>query len=208
MGKPAEKTPNSFGTHLNSAKKSIKSKALQILPAKETIKSRLSKWPIHVWLFLIVLIATLIIGGVYIFLSPSLRQKLFPKLGPQNVWVPSKPTPRPLAHGKQIYNISGGTKGAPQMTKFIIDPIDPKPEETQTITIKARDSKPITEIKVTIITDNKNTPHTLERIEGTELNGVWQGSWQIDDTYDYKYQAKLEAKNNANLTSIVTPTFR
>lgn len=96
------------------------------------------------------------------------------------------------------------------MSEVIIDPLDPKPEETQTVTIKALDvnKSPIKEITVTLVTDNKSESHTLKRINGTDLNGTWQGSWKISDSYDYTYRATLKAKNEANLVQSVTLTFR
>ncbi|MGB6839305.1 MAG: hypothetical protein WBD86_01295 [Microgenomates group bacterium] len=182
----------------------------------DRIRQKLPKWPIHIWLFVLVLTLTIISTGLYLYLSPSLKQKLVQRFGPkpspepQNIWAPAKPSPAPLAHGKQTYMVSGSTKGAPKMSEVIIDPLDPKPEETQTVTIKALDvnKSPIKEITVTLVTDNKSESHTLKRINGTDLNGTWQGSWKISDSYDYTYRATLKAKNEANLVQSVTLTFR
>ena len=176
-----------------------------------SFKEKIARVPIRIWLFIVVLIITIITVALYIFLSPSLRQKLFPESSPapeaENIWTPKKPVSPPLASGKQIYAISGGKKGAPYMTQAAIDPIDPSSGESQTLTVKANDSKPITQITATMITDNKSETHTLRRVEGTETDGVWQGSWKIDSSFDYKYQVELEAKN-ADLANKVVLTFR
>jgi hypothetical protein len=75
----------------------------------------------------------------YSSLSFGLRAKISP-------YRSSHPL-SPLAPGKQIYSISGGKKDAPQMTQAVVDPLDIKLKQTQTLTVKARDPKGITEIK-------------------------------------------------------------
>ena len=94
------------------------------------------------------------------------------------------------------------------MTQVVIDPIDPSPSQIQTFTLKANNLKPIVEITATVITDNEEDVNILKLIGGTDTNGVWQGSWRIKDKYDYNYQIKLVAKNNEDIKSTVTLTFR
>lgn len=177
------------------------------------LKKKIKKTPVYLPLFIVVfLIVALVIAARFsLFPLPKFLEKLFKPFSQpprENISEPFKPSPAPLAHGKQIYNISGGTKGKPQMTLAVIDPLDPKPSQKQILTLKANNLKPIVEIKATVVTDNERVENKLKRIEGNESDGVWQGSWRITDEYDYNYQIILTAKNNENIESTVTLTFR
>jgi len=176
------------------------------------IKERFGDVPKHIWFLSALLIVSLIALAI---LYPALLSELTQKtLEPEDVSTstesPTEPPITPLAQGRQIYNISGGTKGGPQMTQVFIDPLDPKPSQIQTLTLKANNLKPIVEIKAIVITDNKNeeSANILKLISGTNVDGVWQGSWRIRSEHNYNYQIKLVAKNNEDIESIVTLTFR
>lgn len=175
-------------------------------------KEKLGKVPNYIWFLTVSVVTVVIILAIFFpsFLS-QLTSKLFspfPKTQKENVATPAKPRIVPLASGKQIYNISGGTKGEPQMTQVVIDPIDPKPSQIQTLTLKANNLKPIIEIKAVVMTDNEESTNFLKLISGSDVDGVWQGSWRIKDEYDYNYQIELVAKNNEDIESKATMTFR
>lgn len=176
------------------------------------VKEKLGKVPKHIWFLTAFLIITLIALAI---LYPALLSELakralapFSQAQKENVATPAEPRIVPLATGKQIYNISGRTKGGPQMTQAVIDPIDPKSSQIQTFTLKANNLKPIVEIKAIVITDNGEKVNYLKLVSGTNVDGVWQGSWRITDDYNYNYQIMLVAKNNENTESKVTLTFR
>jgi len=175
-------------------------------------KEKLGKVPKYIWFLTAFVIVTLTILAIFFpsFLSQLTIRLLnpFPQAQKENVATPAEPRIVPLATGKQIYNISGGTKGGPQMTQAVIDPIDPKPSQIQTFTLKANNLKPIVEIKAIVITDNGEKVNYLKLISGTNIDGVWQGSWRITDDYDYSYQISLIAKNNEDIESKTTITFR
>jgi len=202
---PAQKTSGSFGARLDSVKNHIKSRAMRVLPAKESIKSRLPKWPIYYWIFWVVLVTTLAISGFYFYLSPQFKQKLLRRLefisppATEDIKEPAKPPPAPLASGPQTYMISGSTPGAPKITEATVDPIDPAQGSSQTWTLKIIDAGngPTKEVTISIFTDNKNERHSLAKIEGTETESTWQGKWTLEDSYDYTYVAVLRAKNEA-----------
>ena len=183
------------------------------------IKERLSGIPTYLLAFLAVLVTTLILGGFYLFLSPNISLKdLVNKVKKpeeeineeKNITEPFKPSPRPLATGKQTYLISGSTKGAPKMSEVTFDPIDPKSDQNQTIIIKALDVNGsfVKTVTVTLNTDNKGEIHSLSLTQGTAQDGVWQGSWKISDSYDYKYTATIRAENAAGLAQTATLTLR
>ena len=176
------------------------------------VKGKLGKVPSYIWFLTAFVIITLTILAIFFpsFLSQLTERLLkpFPQAQKENVATPAEPRIVPLATGKQIYNISGGTKGGPQMTQAIIDPIDPKSSQIQTLTLKANNLKPIVEIKAIVITDNGEKVNYLKLVSGTNVDGVWQGSWRITDEYNYTYQISLTAKNNENTESKTTLTFR
>lgn len=179
---------------------------LRFASIKESIRNRLPKWPRHIWVFIAVLIIAAVTTTTYLYLAsakPKLLQKILNKqpspTGQQDIQAPAKPTPHPLATGVQTYTISGSAKEAPKMTHVTIDPIDPAKGTNQTWKIEVIDAGngPVKEVTVTLFTDNGKKQHSLKLVEGTNTKGVWQGSWKIEDSYDYTYVAVLRAKNEA-----------
>mgnify|MGYP001558152017 CR=1 FL=1 len=181
------------------------------------IKERLSGIPTYLLAFLAVFTATLILAGFYILLSPDISLKdLLNKSGiteeangEKNISEPYKGTPKPLATGRQTYLISGSKKGAPKISEATIDPIDPKEGASQTFSVKALalEAGPIADVSVTMITDNEKKTYPLKSISGTNLDGTWQGTWSLKDSYLYTYQAAIKAKS-ATSEWEVTLTFR
>jgi len=178
------------------------------------------KLPLIVWLIILFIFAAVFSAGVYIALSPDVSLKsLFGQIGQMiglgeengenNTWEPAKPTPRPLASGRQTYIVSGSKKGAPKVTEVVIDPLDPAQKANQSVTIKALalEGGPITKVSIQLITDNKNKTYPLQLTSGTNLDGVWSAMWTMDDVYDYKYQLAVIAENAQDGWS-VTLTFR
>jgi len=167
--------------------------------------------PLIFWIFIIVLIIAVTLGGVYFYLLRTGKlANLFPKPTPiQNIWSPYKPSPRPLASGKQTYLVSGSKTGAPKATEVVIDPLDPAQNASQSATVKviSLDGTPVSEVEVNMITDNKEKTYPLKLISGTNLDGSWQGTWTLEDSYDYRYQAAIKAKN-ATSEWTVTLSFR
>ena len=154
---------------------------------------------------LIGFIFSLVISFVKIYLhkAPFFRQN--PAVIKNTAEVPTV-TPRPLATGRQIYLVQ--TKGiGPTITDLILDPIDPAPNQLQFVSIKIISSSPVKYVNYHLKTDNKTTQYTLNLSEGTDRNGVWIGTFIVDDTYLSTYMATIEAENNAGLTK-VEPVFR
>jgi len=172
----------------------------------EKVRFRLSGLPTFIWVFLAILATTLVIGAVYIFLSPKGKVEVN---GEKNISTAYKPSPRPLASGKQTYLGSGSKTGAPKATEVVIDPLDPAQNATQTVTVKviSLDGTPVSEVEVNMITDNKEKAYPLKLISGTNLDGSWQGTWTLEDSYDYLYQAAIKAKNTKSEWT-VTLSFR
>jgi hypothetical protein len=176
--------------------------------AKKSLFDRLPKLPLYVWLIIIFVVGILITLGIY-FLVNKLRSGREEINGENNISIPFKPTPKPLAHGKQTYFISGSKTGAPKIAEATIDPIDPQNGENQKFSTKALslENGAVSAVKVTIITDNEQKTFPLNLTSGTAEDGVWEGNWVITDTYDYTYQAVIAAENASSGWEI-TLTFR
>ncbi len=123
---------------------------------------------------------------------PTLSFPKTMKLGPNPT-----PTPTKLIQGKETYFISQASdiKG-PKITQADIDPLDPKVGQTQTISVKTADSTPVRSVTITFKTDNKVRDFTLTRVSGTELDGIWQTQWQVDDTLLYRYIIVITSKSD------------
>ena len=177
-----------------------------------SLKDRLPKLPLYIWIFVFVLLISLILGGIYLILSQTgILKNLFNKEenGEKNISIPFKPAPKPLAGGRQHYTISGSKINAPKVAEVVIDPIDPAPGTNQKVSAKvlSLSGEPVTEVTATMITDNKKTAYPLKLTSGTNLDGVWEGSWNLSDTYLYLYQAAIKAKNAKDEWEVIL-TFR
>lgn len=151
-------------------------------------------------------IVIILVGG-YLLLQSNFFKKLLNKN--ENKWTPYTEV-NALPHGKQTYQISGSTSGAPKITEAIVDPIDPAKGAPEVYTLKVNEpnGKNITNVEVNVLTDNKGEKISLQRIDGTEKDGTWQGALTLTDTYETKYAAVLTAKNTDNKVQTVTLTFR
>lgn len=94
---------------------------------------------------------------------------------PESVTPPTGPSPRPLPVGSHTYTVSGNFEG-PNITEVTINPVNATAGSTQTITIKAQDTSPITSVTATIKLDSVEKTVELTRVSGTDTNGTWQGS--------------------------------
>ena len=119
----------------------------------------------------------------------------------------------PLPQGKQTYYIRTDNPKNPQITQVDLDPLDVKIEETQTITVKVKDteSKSITndyKVEGIIFTDNASStiPFKLIRADGpkdtSELITTWEASWQAEDTTFHTYMVTIIAKNNTGQSKV------
>jgi len=110
--------------------------------------------------------------------------------------------PVPLASGKQTYYVR--TQNQPQIMQIDIDPLDAKIGETQTVTAKIRDTNgnPITSVTGTAKTDNGSFSFFLSLVEGTDLNGTWQGSWVLEDTNCLTFMLTITAESASGQSKV------
>lgn len=130
------------------------------------------------------------------------REKL-PSPSPFPIATPKK-TPAPLKQGKGTYNISQGSEvSGPRITQVSLDPLDPKKGEKQTISVKTFHTSPITQVKITLVSDNKTqTLPPLSLVSGTNLDGEWQVTWTVDDTVLYKYILTITSASSSGQSSV------
>lgn len=100
------------------------------------------------------------------------------------------------APGKQTYTITQ-THHSPNFTQAVIDPEEVKVGQKQTMTVTLGDEKaPITEVVAEIETDTGIIKNSLKRISGTDRQGIWEGSWIVQDTHDTTYITTFKAVNS------------
>ncbi|MCD6347548.1 MAG: fibronectin type III domain-containing protein [Bacteroidales bacterium] len=109
--------------------------------------------------------------------------------------------------GKQVYFVR--TQNQPQIMQIDINPLDVEFGETQLVTVKARDTNdnPITQVNGKALLDNGSQSFSLALIDGTDLNGTWEGSWVLQDTYCTTYMLIITA-TSATGTSKVELAFK
>lgn len=122
--------------------------------------------------------------------------------------TPPLPTPRRIPHGKKKFTVGQGDKSIPQFGVGYINPYDPAVGSMQSIVISVKHTQPITSVTARITTDHlESAPYALKLIKGTNLNGEWQGSWKVTDSYLYTYIITFEAKSSSS-TATVPITLR
>jgi len=130
--------------------------------------------------------------------------------------MPAEPAVRvlPLASGEQIYNAFWSDERKFGIRQVIIDPLDVAFGQVQTVTVAVEDlgRSDITEehrVTATVFTDNGSVTFSLEFIEVADdeqaFLSVWQGFWNLQDTYERNYQLAIEAfKEAAEHSSTIT----
>jgi len=98
------------------------------------------------------------------------------------------PSVVPLPHGKQEWKFSHGNQvTGPKVQGAVVDPLDPSENKTQTVSISVADDSPVLGAVAKIFTDNKQITRPLKLVSGSPTDGIWQGSWELNDTYNYVY---------------------
>lgn len=113
---------------------------------------------------------------------------------------PTESPPYPLAQGKQTYTFSHGkdVKG-PLPRTVVIDPYDPKLNESQTISIHITHTDPVIEASIVLESDHAKTPpHPLTRVSGSDTDGIWETTHTITDTHDHVYNLWIDIKSRTS----------
>ncbi len=100
----------------------------------------------------------------------------------------SNRTPYTLPSGSQTYRFSHGEDVVgPKIQTVTIDPLDPQNNATQTISLEIESESSVQSAVIIVSTDNREKTLNLKLISGDSQKGTYQGSWQVDDTYENKY---------------------
>lgn len=165
-------------------------------------------------LIIILLLTVLVACIVYFF--PDIVGTIFSKpasrLARTSVPLPSPkatptPTPKSIPSGKQTFSVSSGKQTGPQFETGAIDPYDPGQGTQQTISVSATSSTPVVTMKLTMETDTKSQNIAMQLTSGTTTKGIWTGTWTVDDTYLYVYNATITATDGQETNSF-TITLR
>lgn len=130
-----------------------------------------------------------------------------------NMFTVTKPkpsrSPKPIPHGNKDFSISQSDKSAPQMRSGQISPFDPEIGSKQSISVKVVHTKPVVKVMGLLNTDNSQIgPVEFKLVEGNNLDGTWQGEWQVDDSYLYTYVLRLNAVDNNGKESRIEAILR
>ncbi len=153
----------------------------------------------------------IIIFFCVIILIRSSLSNLVTKLGmfPKPTPVPTvKPFHPPLPQGRQVYNISQGSKSkGPSIRQVIIDPFDPKIGEAQSFWVKIVSTKETISVTAILYNDEDTVSQALNLTEGDAKDGVWVGTTTILNTHDSLYRLHIIAADGKD-SSKVELSFR
>lgn len=98
--------------------------------------------------------------------------------------------------GKQVFRFSHGDKVVgPKIQTLEISEMKPELGKNQKITLGIKNETPISKVSLTLFTDSKETNYVLKKKSGTDIEGVWELEWLVDDTYNYRYQIKFDLES-------------
>jgi len=114
-----------------------------------------------------------------------------------------RPTPQPMAipHGKTGFTV--GVKENPVMRIGFLDPYDPKIGEKQTVSITVKNTNPVESVEATMQTDNQSKKYPMKLVEGTTLDGRWEATWEVGETYLYTYVLTIDAVSGADKSKAI-----
>jgi hypothetical protein len=111
------------------------------------------------------------------------------------IGINDRPIVNTAAEGKQTYTIMMASH-SPVFYKAVIDPEKVSVGHTQTMTVWVKDDESeIVSVVAEIDSDTKTQKYDLIMIEGSAKDGVWSGSWRVNDTHETTYATKFIAKN-------------
>lgn len=121
--------------------------------------------------------------------------------------IPAPVSAKPIAPGKQVYQVSGKFLG-PTISRITIDPQDAAAGQLQKITVDVSDASAVTTVSATVKLDSKSNTFNLKLVSGAATNGVWEADSAFpDDTLFTNYTVTITAIS-ARGTSSPTVTIR
>ncbi|MCP6720001.1 MAG: hypothetical protein KJI72_01565 [Patescibacteria group bacterium] len=112
-----------------------------------------------------------------------------------------------IPEGGDTYYIQSAGPG-PKIYEATMSPLSgAEPGIIQNWIVKVRYSEPVQSVVVTVIMDDGSYPVSLSLAEGTALDGIWMGNWEVSDTHEDIYQAAIDA-GSGDASSQVVLTFQ
>lgn len=128
-------------------------------------------------------------------------------LTPRSINLNPTPTLIPLVQGPQTFSI-GMKKAIPEMYEVWFNTIDPK-KGTQAVKLKIRDKiGKVIFARATVKTERLKKFYQLSLSEGTTSDGVWEGSWKVNDVYNKNFVIRFETRDDKGHSSLVDVTIR
>ena len=97
------------------------------------------------------------------------------------------------------YGVSSGQR--PSFTQAVIDPRDVQVGEVQRLLVRVQDPDGVRSVVATTELDTTTLTLPLARIWGDENDGIWYGSWTVEDTHDAHYVTNVAATNARRQTN-------
>ena len=97
------------------------------------------------------------------------------------------------------YGVSSGQR--PSFTQAVIDPRDVQVGEVQRLLVRVADPDGVRSVVATTELDTTTLTLPLARIWGDENDGIWYGSWTVEDTHDAHYVTNVAATNARRQTN-------
>ena len=155
-------------------------------------------------------------------LSPSLTRALSfislfkPKTATTDTGAPiptpiATPTPTrldPNEAGQGVYTVGQG-KGhtGPTITEVTFDPLNVNKGQDLTVLVRMKNTSPITSAKAELEMDNhEKASFVLTRVSGTDTDGQWKGTVNVNDSILYTYILTVRAGSaNGEADVVVAP---
>ena len=97
------------------------------------------------------------------------------------------------------YGVSSGQR--PSFTQAVIDPRDVQVGEVQRLLVRVQDPDGVRSVVATTELDTTTLTLELARIWGDPNDGIWYGSWTVEDTHDAHYVTNVAATNARRQTN-------
>lgn len=146
--------------------------------------------------FLIVILLVIVFGFAsyfYFFYQPEIISSL-----PNTLFLSSE---------SQTYKIFAGNEKYPQFIEAVIDPLDVKVGDTQTMRVKIEGTSEIKWVKAKIEHDLGEDEIFLELIEEEDGKSDWFGVWKVHSTHKETYRTTFIAEDKKGEQNSITLTW-
>lgn len=113
--------------------------------------------------------------------------------------VAKAPTPTLiLPSGKQSFHVQGGANDYSKVTAIVVDPLDAKKGQIQTLDITLSSIEPVSSFTIDLNSDNGTHSFTSTLQSGDATNGTWHASYTFPDSADKTYNFVFHMTTSTN----------